>query len=102
MIKLVAVVLFDLLEATEGEQIVVLHEVHEATGGGDEDVASHLELLVLALGGSTTIDDARTQHGAVAQTTSLVEDLKTLEYEVNTCLTSNSYIGVLPGRRARE
>jgi hypothetical protein len=71
--KLVAVVLFDLLEAAEGEQVVVLHEVHEATGGGDEDVATHLELLALALGRSATIDDARTQHGAVAQTTSLLD-----------------------------
>jgi hypothetical protein len=69
--KLADVVLFDLLETTEGQKVVVLHEVHEATGSGDEDVATHLELLALVLGRSTTVHDARTQHSAVAETTSL-------------------------------
>jgi hypothetical protein len=65
----------DLLEAAERQQVVVAHEVHKTTGGGDEDVASHLELLALVLGGSTTVDDARAQHSAVAETASLIEDL---------------------------
>jgi hypothetical protein len=65
----------DLLEAAERQQVVVAHEVHKTTGGGDEDVASHLELLALVLGGSTTVDDARSQHSAVAETASLIEDL---------------------------
>jgi len=64
-----------LLEAPEGQQVVVRHEVHEATGGGNENVAAHLELLTLALGGSAAIDDAGSQHGSVAQAAGLVEDL---------------------------
>jgi hypothetical protein len=78
-------VLFDLLETTEGEQVVVLHEVHQATGGGNEDVATHLELLALVLGRSTTVDDARAQHRAVTETTSLVKDLEGVQSHV--CLT---------------
>lgn len=63
------------LETTEREQVQVLHEVHETTGGRNQDVAAHLQLLTLVTGRSTTVDHARTQHRAVAQTACFVEDL---------------------------
>ena len=56
----------DLLQAVEGQQVDVGHEVHEATRRGDENVAAHLELLTLIPAGGATVDDARTQHSAVA------------------------------------
>jgi hypothetical protein len=65
----------DLLETLQRKQVVLAHEVHQATRGGDENITTHLELLALVLGRSTTVYNARTQHGAVAQTTSLIKDL---------------------------
>jgi hypothetical protein len=61
----------DLLETLQRKQVVLAHEVHQATRGGDENITPHLELLALVLGRRTTIDDARTQHSAVTQSTRL-------------------------------
>ena len=58
--------LFDLLETTEREQVHVLRKVHESAWSGDEDITTHLQLLALILCRCTAIDDARTQHGTVA------------------------------------
>lgn len=63
------------LEATEREQVEILHEVHQATRSGDEDVAAHLQLLALVTSRGTTVDYTWAQHSTVAQTTSLIKDL---------------------------
>jgi hypothetical protein len=65
----------NLLETTERQQIEVLHEIHETTRCGNENIAAHLQLFALITSRSTTVDDARAQHSAVAESTSLVEDL---------------------------
>lgn len=63
------------LETSERQQVHVLHEVHQTSRSGNEDVAPHLELLALVPAGGAAVDDARAQHGAIAETTSLIEDL---------------------------
>ena len=59
----------------ERQKVEVGHEVHETTRCRDEDITAHLELLALVLGRCTAVDNARAQHGAVAETASLIEDL---------------------------
>jgi hypothetical protein len=63
------------LEAIERQEIELRHEVKQSSRSGNENIAPHLELLSLQPGGGTTIDDAWTKHGAVAQSTSFIEDL---------------------------
>lgn len=63
------------LEATEGQQIEVLHEVHKATRSGNENVTAHLERFTLAARRRSTVYHTRAQHRTVTQTTSLVKDL---------------------------
>ena len=58
--------LLDLLQAVEGQQVDVRHKVHEPTRSRDENVTAHLELFPLIPAGSAAVDDARTQHSAVA------------------------------------
>lgn len=64
-----------LLDAAQGENVRLVHEIDNATGGANQDVAALLKLLALKTRGSTTIGDARTKHRAVAETTGLVKDL---------------------------
>ena len=64
-----------LLETIEGQESWITSEILEATRGSDENIAALLQGHLLIPDGGTTIDDARTQHRAVAQTTALVEDL---------------------------
>lgn len=56
----------DLLQAVEGQQVDVGHEVHQATRRGDKNITAHLELLALIPARCTTVDDARTQHSTIA------------------------------------
>lgn len=52
-----------------------VHEVEKTTRSTDEDVTSLLEFLALLTHRRTSVHHARTQHGAVAQSASLVKDL---------------------------
>lgn len=60
---------------TEGETVATTHDVTKATRSSDEKIATLGELVQLITHGSTTVSDARAKHGAIAETTSLVEDL---------------------------
>ena len=64
-----------LLDPSEREQAPALHEVLQATGSSDEDIAAFAKLVHLLASRSAAVHDARTKHGAVAKTTSLVKDL---------------------------
>ena len=63
--------------AVEREQVGLAHEVDETTGGGDEDITTLAKLDHLLSHRSTTIGHTGTKHGAIAQTTSFIEDLAT-------------------------
>lgn len=64
-----------LLETSHGQSVRIPHEVHKATGSGNKDVATLLQLLTLVFHWSTTVHHARAQHGTIAETTRFIEDL---------------------------
>jgi hypothetical protein len=67
-----SVIVFDcrhhvyLLQSLEGEQVDVLHEIHEATGRSDQDITTHLQLLALIPRRGTSVHDTWSEHRAVA------------------------------------
>lgn len=65
----------NLLEASKRKEFRVLEKVHQASGGGDENITTHLQLLALVRGWTTAICYAWAKHGSVTQATALIEDL---------------------------
>lgn len=51
------------------------HEVDNTTWGANEDVTALLELLALETSRCAAVSNARTQHRAVAEAPSIIEDL---------------------------
>lgn len=65
----------DLLDTVHGEHLGLVHQVAKTTRGADENVAALAKLLDVHTLGVAAVSDTWAQHGAVAETTSLVEDL---------------------------
>ena len=63
------------LDTTKRQDMRLVHEVDETTRSANQNVASLLQLHALLTDWTTAIDDAGTQHRAVAETASLIEDL---------------------------
>lgn len=51
------------------------HEVDNTTGRSDKDVTTPLELFTLEAGGCAAVNDTGTHHGAIAEASSIIEDL---------------------------
>ena len=66
---------FNLPNTVQGEDVRFAHDVDETTRSSNENVTTFLELSDLLTDWTTTICNAGTKHGAIAQTTSLIEDL---------------------------
>ena len=64
-----------LLKTAEDQQVWTAQEILQAARRSDENVAALLKLLGLVARMSPTIYDARSKHGTVAETASLVEHL---------------------------
>src|ERR1700712_3725578 len=62
-------------ETGKGQEFRSTHEVEEPTRRCNEDVTATVELRSLVTDGGATISNAGAKHGAVAETTCLVEDL---------------------------
>ena len=68
-------VLSGLPESGEGQKIATAHEVHETTRSSNQDVATLPQLVHLLPTRSSTVNDTRTEHRAVAETPSFIKDL---------------------------
>ena len=64
-----------LLDSLGRQNVRLLHEVHEAAWGADQDVATLSKLLDVVAKGNAAIAADGAQHGAVAETTSHVKNL---------------------------
>ena len=60
---------------TQGQNVGSIHKVKQTTRSADENIATLLELRSLMGQRSTSIHNARAQHGTVAKTASLIKDL---------------------------
>lgn len=79
------------------------HEIEKTAGSGNQNVASFLKLLTLDTSRGTAINDTRTQHGAIAQTTRFIKylscQLSSGADDQNQRLCSNS---ILPEAKVRR
>lgn len=65
----------NLLDTTHGENAWAIHEITETTWCRDQDVTTLAKLLQVVLHRDTTVGASGAKHRAIAETTSLVEDL---------------------------
>ena len=61
--------------AVHGQKVGSGHEVDETTRSSDEDVTTFLEFVHLLAHRTATICNAWAKHGAIAESTTLIEDL---------------------------
>jgi hypothetical protein len=101
--QLICLIDDSVFEATEGQQVEVLHEVHKATRSGNENVTAHLKLFTLVARRRSTVDHTRAQHRTVAQATSLVKDLTgqlpSWAYDKNKRFCANAVCQLVVSRR---
>ena len=65
----------NVLESIETEDIRSVHEIDEATGGANKDIAALLQILNGVEDAWTSVYDARAKHRTVRELQSLLEDL---------------------------
>ncbi|KAI7508596.1 hypothetical protein KC364_g78 [Hortaea werneckii] len=63
------------LDATHGQDMRLVHKSTQTARSGDQKIATLAELFKDNIHWETTVSDTRAQHGAIAHTTRLVENL---------------------------